>query len=415
MISIEEYSLAPFRALVHMDPLQQLKDILSNAIADGAFQRAVFSRPRQNKQEFRRIDVRAIELRGQTWFQFARRSATQEFHANLNAVDAIAEMGRLSTSGFRDIWVCTSEEEFQFRTNRRHESTVKHKPAAAARSTTPDSHDRTPQYLIPDGVPCPFLQHVGVMDRQGNVRQKSRGKFRQINHYLNLIRTSVDALPKDGCINVVDFGCGKSYLTFATHHLLRNILNRDCRVIGLDLRQDVVRTCTEVVKSLSLADLSFFVGDIQSWEPDCDVHMTISLHACDTATDDALFKAIQWGTSVILAVPCCQHELAQRLANNTAGNPLLTGVLLDRFAAMATDAMRIFGLKSAGYRADIIEFIDTDHTPKNLMIRAIRRTDVRQGSNSSASRSELLEFRDKFQLPAGKLERLLLDSESSKT
>jgi SAM-dependent methyltransferase len=391
-----------------MDPFQQFNDILACAIEQGSLVRAVFSRPRTQEQQFRRVDVRPVTLRGQTCFQFAQRTQTQEFHTNRSASETQAEMRRLLAEEFEEAWLRTGENEYRMRVRGGRDAVLTTQPTSV-QQTTPLAHDRTPNYLIPEGTPCGFLQRAGVMNAQGHVRKKSYRKFRQINHYLNLIRSCMDELPATGTIRVVDFGCGKSYLTFATHHLLRNILKRECHVTGLDLRPDVVATCKGIASELSLPDLDFAVGDIQSFQPAGPVQLTISLHACDTATDDALLRAVDWGAEVILAVPCCQHELAQLLAEKSIRLPLMQGVLTDRFSALATDAMRTAALNAAGYRADIIEFIETDHTPKNLMIRAVRRSDNLPDAAAENAVRELEKFRDQFGLPALALERMLLE------
>jgi SAM-dependent methyltransferase len=192
--------------------------------------------------------------------------------------------------------------------------------APVAVVTLPAAHNRTRNYLIPEGVPCPFLIHTGVMTKDGAVRAAHSKKFGQINRFLEFINDVVAMLPADRTIHVVDFGCGKSYLTFATQYLLTTLLQRDCRITGLDRRADVVQTCSKIAKELQLPNLQFAIGDIAGFESDNPVDLVISLHACDTATDDALAQAVRWKSRVILAVPCCQHELNELLTNVVAAH-----------------------------------------------------------------------------------------------
>jgi len=174
-------------------------------------------------------------------------------------------------------------------------------------------------------------------------------------------------------VRVVDFGCGKSYLTFALHHLLREVRKIDAEIVGLDLKEDVIDDCSAIARDLNLEGLRFAVGDIGGFSGFDRADLVVSLHACDTATDDALAKAVAWGAKLVLAVPCCQHEVARSIANGTQAPLLRHGILKERLASLVTDAMRAELLEMAGYAVQVIEFVDTEHTPKNLMIRAVRR------------------------------------------
>ena len=212
-------------------------------------------------------------------------------------------------------------------------------------------------------------------------------KFRQINRFLEFIHDIAGALPSDRPLRIVDFGCGKSYLTFATHYLFSSILKRECHIVGLDRRTDVIDTCRKVVNSLSLSNLEFHVGDIAGFLSNGPVDLMISLHACDTATDDAIAQAIQWNSCAILAVPCCQHELNE-LLSETALSPITAyGITKDRFAAIATDTMRASLLTASGYQTQVMEFIDMEHTPKNLLIRAIKRKSGSAGAKAAGDKA----------------------------
>jgi hypothetical protein len=210
------------------------------------------------------------------------------------------------------------------------------------------------------------------MTPQGKVRTRRYDKFRQVNRFLELVDDVLDELPA-GRLRVVDFGSGRSYLTFALHHLLTAVHGREVDIVGLDLKQDVVAECNAIADRLEGRGLRFEVGDIAGYEGVSGADLVVCLHACDTATDAALDRAVRGGASVILAVPCCQHEL-QRQLSSTELQPLLRfGILRERFAAEVTDAVRALLLGAAGYDAQIVEFVDLEHTPKNLLIRAVRR------------------------------------------
>lgn len=392
-----------------MNQYDQFREILAASVRDGSFHRAVFSGPRAPETEIRRVDVRPVLLRGVPHLQFARRTRTQEFHDNLPVAAAVDEMLRMANDKFRNVRLETTGGAYSAQFKQPLECTFSCDPTAVAGDVPVTDHDRTRHYLIPEGTPCVFLERIGVMNSAGQVRTKARRKFRQINHYLNLIRDCLKTLPEEGPIHVVDFGCGKSYLTFATHHLLTSIFRRDCRITGLDLRRDVIDDCTQVAQSLGLCDLTFAAGDIASFDPPHPVHIAMSLHACNTATDDALFQAVNWGCDVILAVPCCHQELAGLLQSGGTTIPLMDGILRERFCALATDAMRTEALNAVGYDADIIEFIDTEHTPKNLMIRALRKGKDRQNLTGQSPWAALEEFRARFGLPEIRLERRLTE------
>ena len=248
------------------------------------------------------------------------------------------------------------------------------------------SHDRTRQYILKDGIPVDFLVGLGVQTPDGKVTKNRYDKFRQINRYLEFIEDVLDKLPKDRTIRIIDFGCGKSYLTFAMYYYLHVLQKRDIEVTGLDLKKDVIKHCNELAESCGYEHLHFEVGDISRYQTkDAEreakglplADMVVSLHACDTATDYALEKAVKWGAQVIMAVPCCQHEVNRQIQCKELSPILQYGLLKERIAALVTDGVRARLLEEAGYDTQILEFIDMEHTPKNLLIRAVKRKGMR--------------------------------------
>jgi SAM-dependent methyltransferase len=226
----------------------------------------------------------------------------------------------------------------------------------------------------------PFLVDLGVMTKEGKIVNSRYDKFKQINRFLEFIEDILPSLSKDREQTIIDFGCGKSYLTFAMYYYLKVLKGYDIRVIGLDLKEDVINNCNVLARDYGYDKLNFYVGDIASYKDVNSVDMVVTLHACDTATDYALANAVKWGAKVILSVPCCQHE-----ANKTIDNEILKpvmdyGILKERLAAIITDASRAKMLEANGYDTQILEFIDMEHTPKNLLIRAVKS----KGENKEA-------------------------------
>ncbi len=243
------------------------------------------------------------------------------------------------------------------------------------------SHNKKRNYILEENNPIPFLIDLGVMNKEGAVVKAKSDKFRQINRFLEYIEDVLAYLPKDKEITILDFGCGKSYLTFAMYYYLKLLKGYQINVIGLDLKKDVIESCNKLSEKYGYDKLQFKVGDIASYEGNSSVDMVVTLHACDTATDHALYKAVSWGAQVILSVPCCQHELNQQIQCTTLKPVLKYGIVKERMAALITDAIRAQLLEVKGYRVQLLEFIDMEHTPKNILIRAVKRSSLNQDTN----------------------------------
>ena len=331
---------------------------------------------RELETPFSKVSIRPIEIQHRKMFQFTQYLADRVTHENFSVEQTAVRAGELLERSFCDAMLYTSSGDFTIR--RRDDGswrTTKKPPTKGAAQSDQAAHNRTKGYLIPEGVPCPFLIEIGVMTPDGKIRQPMMRKFRQINRFLEFVEDVVPALGNDQEreLRVVDFGCGKSYLTFAIHHLLTSIHGRRVRIIGLDRKKDVMQHCSEIAGRLRCEGLEFRQEEIASHREDEPVDMAVSLHACDTATDAALAQAVSWNSKVILAVPCCQHEVARQL-NNPDLEPLLKhGILREQFASLATDALRALALESQGYVTQVMEFIDLEHTAKNILIRAVRR------------------------------------------
>ena len=234
-------------------------------------------------------------------------------------------------------------------------------------------HNRKKQYILEEGVPVGFLQDLGVQTADGRIVRERYDKFKQINRFLEFVEDILPALPKDRTVRIIDFGCGKSYLTFAMYYYLKTVKAYDVDIIGLDLKTDVIAKCNALRDKYGYDGLKFFQGDIKDYEGAESVDMVVTLHACDTATDYALHKAVLWDASVILSVPCCQHEMNRQLNCKPLEELFAYGLIRERTAALFTDAIRAQIMETQGYDVQILEFIDMEHTPKNIMLRCVRR------------------------------------------
>jgi SAM-dependent methyltransferase len=316
---------------------------------------AVFSGPDK-------VTVRPVAVKGERCYQLSELRGKQMFHRTLSASEASEWM---VAQPFKQALICTAEEDFQVLKGK--QTTILKKPPS--RKEISLQHNRQKRYVLEEGTPVPFFVELGIMTKEGKVVPRKSDKFRQINRFLEMVQ---DVVPKGKALRIVDFGCGKAYLTFALYHYLHIHLGIEVEIVGLDLKRDVVEHCQQLAYILDYKGLTFLVGDIKDYKPEGKIDMVVTLHACDTATDAALAKAVEWDADVILSVPCCQHELFQQIKNQEL-NPLLKqGILKERFAALVTDAARAQILEILGYQTQIMEFIDLEHTPKNLLIRAVR-------------------------------------------
>ena len=234
------------------------------------------------------------------------------------------------------------------------------------------THNSQKNYIIKDGVYADWLFEVGLIDINGNVHNSMQKKFRQINRFIEMVADVEKYLPDDALI--VDMGCGKSYLTFAIYYYFNVLKKKNVKIKGFDLKKDVVENCNKLAVKSGFSKLEFFADDIANLDSSKEkVDMIITLHACDIATDIAMAHAVKWGCKVIMSVPCCQHELFYQVENDVLSDILSYGIIKERFSALLTDGIRAETLKLCGYKTSVLEFIDMEHTPKNIMIRAIKK------------------------------------------
>jgi SAM-dependent methyltransferase len=266
--------------------------------------------------------------------------------------------------------IFTNENDYHLLTNRKGETKILKKAPTKKRESL--SHNRQKNYLIPDDQPIPFLIKLGLMNVLGKISPQKYDKFKQINRFLEMVEDVIGALSDKKNIQIVDFGCGKAYLTFALYYYLHEVKGMDATIVGIDLKEDVIAYCQNLAAELNYDKLQFRLGSIDNYEPAKEIDMVVALHACDIATDEAIAQALRWKATLILVAPCCQHELYTQIKYSPLNSLLRHGILKERVAALATDAVRIDILEKMGYGTQILEFIDSEHTPKNLLIRAVR-------------------------------------------
>lgn len=342
----------------------------------------MLSNPRQ-KDVAEKMKVRPLLHKEKLMFQIETFRNHQAFHRNAEPEEACMLLLE-AMENMRQMQMETAERLYTVLVSKKGKVTIKKKALECGRKEIDLSHNRKKRYILEEGKPVPFLIDLGVMTEEGKVVRSRFDKFRQINRFLEFIEDILPELDRDRELTILDFGCGKSYLTFAMYDYLHERKGYDVRIIGLDLKKEVIAHCSELGRKYGYEKLTFLEGDIAGYTGAEQVDMVVTLHACDTATDYALAKAVGWGAKVILSVPCCQHELNSQIASDVLKPIFKYGLIKERMAALVTDALRAEYLECAGYEVQILEFIDMEHTPKNILIRGVRSGN--KGENREAVR-----------------------------
>lgn len=345
-----------------------MKEQFLNFISNKQLVNATFSQPRQKSNEIKRVKLKPVEIKNKYHIQFEYHYERILKHENILLDDLKTHIETLLTQ-FRQIHAQFLNETVHIKLSKKNKVLWKTEKTKEI-SHINLSHNRKKQYLLDETKKYPFLIRLGVQTEEGKIVKQKHAKFRQINRFLEFIDDALNYLPKNKQIRIIDFGSGKSYLTFAMYHYLKNEKALNIKVTGLDLKKEVIEHCNQIAQDLQYTDLQFLVGDINDYNEETNVDMVVTLHACDVATDMALAKAVKWGAKVILSVPCCQHELNRQL--NVPSLEVMTqhGLIKERFASLATDSIRAEILSLVGYETQILEFIDMENTPKNILIRA---------------------------------------------
>lgn len=347
--------------------------------------RIIISGPRK-KEGPSKIQIRPLSLKGEIKFQETQTVGQKELHKNYEQNEIIQRMLEWMEHSFKQLQLEGQDIDATVLISKKGKATIKIKKSRTPKEFVPMlAYNRKKKYLLEEGRPVPFLIDLGVMSEDGKIKNARYDKFRQLNRFLEFIEDILPKLPKEREVTILDFGCGKSYLTFAMYHYLHELKHYDVHIIGLDLKTDVIEKCNRLADKYGYEKLNFYQGDIASYEGCEQVDMVVTLHACDTATDYALEKAVRWNASVILSVPCCQHELNRQIKNETLAPILEYGILKERFSAILTDGLRAQMLESKGYDTQILEFIDMEHTPKNLLIRAVKNENKKYSEQQKAA------------------------------
>lgn len=363
--------------------MEELREKLMPFLSDRLCQITV-SGPREKDGIFK-IKIRPLLLKGELVFQKTAYKGTQVFHENLSGEELLEQLLHEMQGNFRQLAAESLDGSLTVLVSKKGKVTAKYKENQknAVKMRPELYHNRVKQYILKEGIPVPFLVDLGIQTREGAIVRAKYDKFKQINRYLEFVEDVLPVLKREGAIHIIDFGCGKSYLTFALYYYLHELQKLDVMITGLDLKTDVIHNCNRLAQSYGYDRLQFVQGDIKNFTGADQVDMVVTLHACDTATDYAIEKAVGWGAKVIFTVPCCQHEVNGQIQNKLLRPVLKYGLLKERLSAILTDAIRANLLEEAGYDTQVLEFIDMEHTPKNILIRAVRCQEKREDSGIS--------------------------------
>jgi hypothetical protein len=353
--------------------LDEARHALLEAMADrDTFRQLVLANvaPTEETPAYRKIVVRPAAPDAGEPFRADWYTDTQHTTRDVPA----GEVSQILALPFRNAHLQAAMEDWHVRVSKRGSVLLKRGKPSQPGAPVHAKHDRVKQHRLPGDRPHPLLQALGVQTSAGKVRSARRDKFVQINQFLEILATLAGVTNAKGPLHLVDCGCGAAYLTFAAHHYLRDVLGLRVTTVGVDANAKLIGRCNALRDALDYADVTFVTCRIADYIPAAAPTIVLSLHACDTATDEALALAVRHRARVILAAPCCQHELRDQLANDAMQALLRHGVLRTRTADLVTDAARAALLRVAGYRCDVIEFVSPEHTGKNLMLRAERRS-----------------------------------------
>ncbi len=397
--------------------MSEIRDLLDKWI-DESLEQMILSNSR-NSEAGSKMKIRPVLVKGSVMYQATLYRGTQVLHSNFEKEELIAHAKKQLEELFRQGEIQSAKGTATVLISKKGTVTIKEKrtPAqklkmaenperavlgegrqnktgaeAVGKTWNIQEHNRKKNYILEDGVPVDFLVGLGVQTADGRVVKAKYDKFRQINRYLEFIEDVIPKLPKGRTLRIIDFGCGKSYLTFAMYYYLHVMKQYPVQITGLDLKTDVINHCNQLAEKYGYTDLHFERGDISTYEGANRVDMVVTLHACDTATDFAIEKAVKWGAGVIMVVPCCQHEVNKQISCKELDGVLRYGLIKERMSALITDGVRANILENLGYETQILEFIDIEHTPKNILIRAVKKRGMQKKEKKYSSVEEMCEF-----------------------
>lgn len=340
----------------------------------------IISGKKKKDYKIEKIKIRPVLIQARMVYQASEFVENKVLHVNYTQEEVKLYITKMLKEHFKQAQFKMTDIDAQVLSSKSGKMTIRYKKLDNKRLQKDMAHNRNKNYILKEGTAVEFLIDLGVMTKEGKICNSKYDKYKQINRFLEFIEDILPHLDKNKEQVIIDFGCGKSYLTFAMYYYLKELKGYPIRIIGLDLKEDVIHTCNQLKDKYGYDKLNFYVGDIASYKDVEQVDMVVTLHACDTATDYALAKAVEWGAKVILSVPCCQHEANKQIHSEELAAVLKYGVLKERISAIFTDAIRANLLEEAGYQTQILEFIDMEHTPKNLLIRAVYTGDKKNAS-----------------------------------
>lgn len=343
----------------------------------------------RNNSKYIKGYIRPVEIKGNSMMQIELFTETQSFAHNYNYDEFSEIINTIMLDSFFQLNIITNEYNYSFKyTKKNHllSNKIKNKEIKTLLNV---SHNKQKKYILNDGNIIPPLVDLGVMTQDGKIVQSYYDKYRQINRFLEIIDDTIKAF-KEQELNIIDFGCGKSYLTFIVYYYLVNIKNIKTNIVGLDLKADVIKKCNEIAKNYGYNSLNFEIGDISLYKPHFRVDLIITLHACDVATDYAMYHAIKLHSKYLLSVPCCQHEINNQIKKSSSFLASY-GIVKERMSALLTDIIRAKLLEYSGYNVDILEFVDFDASPKNLLVRA-----KYTGNSNAKALDEVKQILDEF-------------------
>lgn len=345
---------------------------LNNFINIDYLSKAIISNPIKKGEDLpKKIDVKKIILKNKPCFQFSYYIDKKVIHENIEDNSIILEkIISLMIENFKQCDILANNS-LTLLMNKKGNFKITGVKKSTSLDTSAKTHNKSKNYILKEGEYVHWLYKLGIMDKNGIVISHKQKKFRQINKFLEMLKDVEENLPENA--KIIDMGCGKSYLTFAMYHYFNIIKEKNVTIQGYDLKKDVVDNCNSLTKDFGFKNLQFFNEDIKNIDKNEKINMIISLHACDTATDYAIYFGVKLDCDIILSVPCCQHEIFTQIKNDDLSSMLSYGILKERFSSLLTDNLRADALKLCGYKTNIIEFIDMEHTPKNIMIKAIKK------------------------------------------
>lgn len=352
--------------------MEHILDDFIKTICDERPYKLVISNPLDKAQAVRKIVIQLQQGKRGYQYQIEKFTEKQAFHINIEERDLFESVQTYFGTEFLQLTAWTEQWEYQGRISKKGKLLC-NQNRNTQKQTIRQGNNRTKNYCIPEGTVIPPLVDMGIFTKEGKVVQSKYDKYRQINRFLEMVEDVLKDMPEEP-LHIIDFGCGKSYLTFLLYYYLVEIKKRSVKITGLYLKQTVIEHCRKTAEKYHYDNLRFELGDIHGYQTTEPVHMVITLHACDTATDYALYNAICWNAKAILSVPCCQHELNQQMQGEQLAILSRYGIIKERTAALMTDAIRGNLLEASGYRTQMLEFIDMEHSPKNILIRAVKGT-----------------------------------------